>query len=639
MDLGIFRPHLFAIALCGGVVLGTLGAEPCWGGCVARELRNAETELGLVDADKGVGSSSSGGFVEELARLEGDQAVAVSRVESLKAFETGDRVELPGGGNRVGHVVAIYHDGITVRLDQGADPPNAVQSLPDGALIWASVSPLPSRRDSSEAYLLGTDVGGRRFLRKAIPFQADRHPSPVIRAADGTLRYVSPDRVELPEVFGRGDLRRVVILPESGSEARSFSTQPGSAARWGEEVIVRKQDLPMSARPKPTAEMFASQYPHDASDLSRPQTQVTWNENKYLLTGYDPMTGNVRLSREKVLFAKDQAPFRKPGELFSHKGEYYRILTADERGSGRLMISRREEVVLPWVVAEKLILRKQFVVEAAMPAVSGATPVRRLGLASLWETLAGPKERAVSLVGKERLRLLKAEKSGSGMAYVFDLGKDSRGNPVQVSVRAENGTLGEKAVAALLERMPESYKETALSLDFVTREGHELPGFGRAAATLSAQGEVTFYRGGVEASTQKRITFYWHEVGHMIARKLWKEFNPQADWLEAMVRDKAFVSAYSQLSIAEDFAEIVEAYIKSDAGSLDPNVARKFAARFQVLDRIFGVDRAQAIALSALREKSRQHRLRVARVALGVAEVAAVGAASGLLVSEWGDDE
>jgi hypothetical protein len=89
------------------------------------------------------------------------------------------------------------------------------------------------------------------------------------------------------------------------------------------------------------------------------------------------------------------------------------------------------------------------------------------------------------------------------------------------------------------------------------------------------------------------IDTFYHELGHHVAMNEWGDYVPRQDWVHAMVEDGHFVSGYSQKAIEEDLAETFKAYLKSDAGRLDPLLREKFANRFKILDRIQGTSEAQ----------------------------------------------
>jgi hypothetical protein len=99
----------------------------------------------------------------------------------------------------------------------------------------------------------------------------------------------------------------------------------------------------------------------------------------------------------------------------------------------------------------------------------------------------------------------------------------------------------------------------------------------------------SFANGGEEAL---RITR--HELGHIIAWSLFASVTPSQLYIDRASKDPYAVSAYGQNSWAEDFAEGIEAYLRTNAGLLSPNVRLHLMNRFNFFDDIFAGRRPQS---------------------------------------------
>ncbi len=98
-----------------------------------------------------------------------------------------------------------------------------------------------------------------------------------------------------------------------------------------------------------------------------------------------------------------------------------------------------------------------------------------------------------------------------------------------------------------------------------------------------------------------------HELGHIVAVRKYGETKPNAEWLKAIEADKRKVSDYGNNSHAEDFAEAMRIYLETDGGARKPELLRKYAGRFKILDEIMNVD------VSARQQIAEELRVRMAR--------------------------
>ncbi len=86
-----------------------------------------------------------------------------------------------------------------------------------------------------------------------------------------------------------------------------------------------------------------------------------------------------------------------------------------------------------------------------------------------------------------------------------------------------------------------------------------------------------------------------HELGHVIARHTYNNdtATPDQKYQDAILADNTSVSKYGNEKIEEDFAEAMQLYIMTNGGLYYPNVTRRYAHRFEALDKIMGVDPSQ----------------------------------------------
>lgn len=91
-----------------------------------------------------------------------------------------------------------------------------------------------------------------------------------------------------------------------------------------------------------------------------------------------------------------------------------------------------------------------------------------------------------------------------------------------------------------------------------------------------------FHRGDSEAL---RITR--HEFGHMISEQVFGSATPAIYYTYNASRDRYVPSEYSKSSWTEDFAEGIEAYLRTHSGILKPALRSQLVQRFSFFDQIF----------------------------------------------------
>ena len=95
-----------------------------------------------------------------------------------------------------------------------------------------------------------------------------------------------------------------------------------------------------------------------------------------------------------------------------------------------------------------------------------------------------------------------------------------------------------------------------------------------------------------------------HEFGHLIAGKLYGTGTPNQSYATAASNDRTSVSNYGNNNLAEDFAEGIEAYLRTHAGTLKPEVRAALKNRFSFFDDIFNNRAPQSAATHLQKTKS-----------------------------------
>ena len=83
-----------------------------------------------------------------------------------------------------------------------------------------------------------------------------------------------------------------------------------------------------------------------------------------------------------------------------------------------------------------------------------------------------------------------------------------------------------------------------------------------------------------------------HKLGHIMAYYKYGQITPDQRWRDAILADNQSISQ-GNINMAENFAETMELYLRTNAGFDYPDIAREYAHRFKVLDEIIGLDSSQ----------------------------------------------
>ena len=170
---------------------------------------------------------------------------------------------------------------------------------------------------------------------------------------------------------------------------------------------------------------------------------------------------------------------------------------------------------------------------------------------------------------------------------------DKKLHAIGITIPVDLGPAEEKRVIAaiyqVLEHLPEKHIESVKQFRVnMEPDIHDLARGGTALATANREGIIDIYPAGFNAASSADVLKTTrHEIGHTIAVKLWKSFEPPAEWIEAINADNVSVSTYGDTGSVEDFAEAVMIYLSSDAGKKTASYRKTYEHRFAYLDKLF----------------------------------------------------
>ena len=75
-----------------------------------------------------------------------------------------------------------------------------------------------------------------------------------------------------------------------------------------------------------------------------------------------------------------------------------------------------------------------------------------------------------------------------------------------------------------------------------------------------------------------------HKLGHVMAYHRYGQFTPDQEWQDAILRDNESVSTHGDTNMAEDFANTMALYLRTNAGLNRPEITRNYTHRFKILD-------------------------------------------------------
>lgn len=118
------------------------------------------------------------------------------------------------------------------------------------------------------------------------------------------------------------------------------------------------------------------------------------------------------------------------------------------------------------------------------------------------------------------------------------------------------------------------------------------------SAASAADGQLEIYPIALSSfvnSNQQAVRIARHEFGHLIASQIFGSTTPRRIYNKRAILDSQSVSEYGEFSWAEDFAEGIEAYLRTNAGKLKPQMRNKLAHRFNFFDDIFSYRVPQSV--------------------------------------------
>lgn len=114
---------------------------------------------------------------------------------------------------------------------------------------------------------------------------------------------------------------------------------------------------------------------------------------------------------------------------------------------------------------------------------------------------------------------------------------------------------------------------------------------GGKAIDIYANSVANFMRADAVALSLTR-----HEFGHLIAEQVFGSATPNKQYVDAAGKDRFAVSEYGKSSWAEDFAEGIEVYLRTNAGLLNARVRADLVKRFSFFDDVFNYRSPQSVS-------------------------------------------
>ena len=147
----------------------------------------------------------------------------------------------------------------------------------------------------------------------------------------------------------------------------------------------------------------------------------------------------------------------------------------------------------------------------------------------------------------------------------------------------------------LFERMKKVLSElpadSLKTVDRIVLNPQQVPFIAGSAGIRGGLHQITLYPIRYKSSSLSRFTKTMeHELGHTVAHARYGSSTPDRDYIDAITRDNHRVSRYGETNYDEDFAEAMRVYIETDGGIKDPELLRRYANRFRILDEITELD-------------------------------------------------
>lgn len=124
----------------------------------------------------------------------------------------------------------------------------------------------------------------------------------------------------------------------------------------------------------------------------------------------------------------------------------------------------------------------------------------------------------------------------------------------------------------------------------------------KQAAAAAGDGQIDIFSGSIEVfarANAESVRMTRHEFGHLVASLLSGSIEPPPKYIRRAERDRTDVSDYGNNNWAEDFAEGIEAYLRTNAGRLDLRLRADLQKRFTFFDDVFNERSPQSANESA----------------------------------------
>lgn len=170
---------------------------------------------------------------------------------------------------------------------------------------------------------------------------------------------------------------------------------------------------------------------------------------------------------------------------------------------------------------------------------------------------------------------LRLEREAAGK---YSLTLDSKQVPVKIDAGIDEAAALSR-IADYYSQLPAHMREGLTSLEITNRKKE-----GVAATTYGGK-RVVFWEG------LKWLTpgVFFHEMGHVHAKKVYGHTDPSDAWDRAQTKDKENITDYSKTNDNEDFAEMMEAYWLARRGDGNYTLAelrKQFPERMKIVEDV-----------------------------------------------------
>lgn len=129
------------------------------------------------------------------------------------------------------------------------------------------------------------------------------------------------------------------------------------------------------------------------------------------------------------------------------------------------------------------------------------------------------------------------------------------------------------------------------------------------AAAAAGEGQIDIFSSAVEIfakANAESLRITRHEFGHLIASQIGGSLHPPKKYVKQAEKDRSSVSDYGDNNWAEDFAEGIEAYLRTNAGRMDLRLRTTLQRRFAFFDDLFNDRMPQSTGMSVQRQQPPQ---------------------------------